>query len=454
MPGWCIFRAFPVLDGFPPRKFRKSDSLDPPRIHADGMQRMVVIWANKSEWKKPGPIVAMGLLNAWSCAEAGYETHFYVGAGEESETLRDLAEFYGVPAHENLHLHRTGRGAWWKEWFGRKIYFDSLNHAHRLAKEGQRVLFVTRELGLVPMLARMRRKLPEQIIALHETHDFHADLAHAEKVDLTRRRKSWCEKGFLPHLNGLVCITGGQAALYREAFPKLPVTTLPLGTLELEPAPVEERRARRTVGYVGHLHASKGVHGILKMVQALADAGVKLSLFGGYPDQIESLRGRLREIDARSEDMVSFHPFRPPVKLHRDLGRELSLMLVPLKDTHYNRFLTCPVKALDALSHGIPTVASDLPTTRELLGESAAYIEPGKIKPAVKAVVEILDDPARYAAMAGAAEARAAELAWKKRATRLIEFAEGVTRKRKKGEPPNALFSWLTALGSPGPSGK
>ena len=46
---WCIFRAFPVLDGLRGAVFRKSDSLDRLRIHADGMLRMVVIWANKSK---------------------------------------------------------------------------------------------------------------------------------------------------------------------------------------------------------------------------------------------------------------------------------------------------------------------------------------------------------------------------------------------------------------------
>ncbi|MEM9480607.1 MAG: glycosyltransferase family 4 protein [Verrucomicrobiota bacterium] len=386
---------------------------------------MLIIWANKSEWKKPGPIVAMGVTNAWACAEAGHETHFFVGAGDEagSDTERELEEFYGVPPRENLTVHRVRSGGKWAEILGRKLYREALALADRMVNEGKQVLFVTRELGLVPLLGRLRKKSRGKLIAFHETHDFHTRLDHLESVDWTRRRKSWTERRFLPGMDGLICITEEQAALYRGAFPGLPVRMLPLGTTEFERESIEVRRARRTVGYVGHLHSSKGVHGILKMVPHFADAGVKLALYGGYPEQIDSLKRRLLEIDSRTDEMVKLQPFMPPAELHRALGQDLSLMLVPLKDNHYNRFLTCPVKALDALSHGIPSVASDLPSTKGVLGESAIYAEPGKVKATAKAAIAVLDDPGRYETMAKEAERLAAELAWPKRADRIVEFA-------------------------------
>ncbi|MEM0895454.1 MAG: glycosyltransferase [Verrucomicrobiota bacterium] len=396
---------------------------------------MTIIWANKSAWKKPGPIVAMGVMNAWACAEAGFETHFFVGAGEDADTdtARDLEEFYGVSPHEKLNVHRVRSGGKWSEFFGRTLYREALALAGRLVQDGRPVLFVTRELGLVPLLGRLRRRSGGKVVALHETHDFHARLDHLESIDWTRRRKSWTERKFLPGIDGLICITDEQAALYRRSFPELPVLTLPLGTTEFRRVPVEERRVRRTVGYVGHLHASKGVHGILKMVPHFAEAGLKLALYGGYPDQIDTLRQRLREIDARADELVTLHPFMPPSELHRALAADLSLMLIPLKDNHYNRFLTCPVKALDALSHGLPSVASDLPSTRSVLGESAEYVEPGKIKATARAAVAILDDSKRYSPMAGEAERRAEKLAWKKRATEIVNFARSIPSRHQPG---------------------
>jgi hypothetical protein len=54
------------------------------------------------------------------------------------------------------------------------------------------------------------------------------------------------------------------------------------------------------------------------------------------------------------------------------LATEASAGLIPLEDDYYNRNLTCPAKGLDYLAHGLPTIASDLPSTRSLFGSSGA----------------------------------------------------------------------------------
>ena len=104
---------------------------------------------------------------------------------------------------------------------------------------------------------------------------------------------------------------------------------------------------------------------------------------------------------------VEFSPFLPPAKLHEAVGRGAGVMVVPLQDNFYNRNLTCPVKALDALSHGLPSVSSDLPSARAVLGDSAVYIPPGDAKALGVAILGLFDDPERYATLATIAAQRA-----------------------------------------------
>ncbi len=70
---------------------------------------MIFLWANKRDWRHPGPIVNVGLRNAYHLAEAGFETHLCLGAGPDSETNEDLKTFYRLAPIPSLHIHRITR---------------------------------------------------------------------------------------------------------------------------------------------------------------------------------------------------------------------------------------------------------------------------------------------------------------------------------------------------------
>lgn len=70
---------------------------------------MVFVLINKRNWKQPGPIVNVGVHNAYSLAVLGYETHFCVGAGEPSDTMSDLKTFYGLNPWPTFTIHRVER---------------------------------------------------------------------------------------------------------------------------------------------------------------------------------------------------------------------------------------------------------------------------------------------------------------------------------------------------------
>jgi glycosyltransferase involved in cell wall biosynthesis len=119
---------------------------------------------------------------------------------------------------------------------------------------------------------------------------------------------------------------------------------------------------------------------------------------------------------------VEFVPFQPPQALHRALAEKASLGVVMLQDTYYNRYLTCPVKALDYLSHGIPAIGSDLPSVREVLGYAGTYVDADDVDGFIQSVERLLDEPEHYKKMTSLCLQRADEISWEKRARSIVDF--------------------------------
>ncbi len=95
-----------------------------------------------------------------------------------------------------------------------------------------------------------------------------------------------------------------------------------------------------------------------------------------------------------------------------------------MQDGFYNRYLTCPVKVLDYLSHALPIIGSDLPSVRETAGNAAVYIAPDDSDALVRAVTNLLDDSDAYQRATGLSRARARELSWPNRAAAIVRFAQ------------------------------
>jgi glycosyltransferase involved in cell wall biosynthesis len=186
-------------------------------------------------------------------------------------------------------------------------------------------------------------------------------------------------------------------------------------------ASAEEKRNRRTLMYVGHIHAEKGVDFLLSAARLLAKKNVRILFCGGEPRQVPEYESRAAAMGIAEH--VAFIPFKAPVEMHRVMAREASLGVVMLKDTFYNRYLTCPVKALDYLSHGIPAVGSDIPSVHEVLGDAGTYVPPERLEDFVGAVLGLLDDSGRYETMVTQSILRSREISWPLRARILADFA-------------------------------
>lgn len=381
----------------------------------------IFVYVCKRDWRHPGPIVNFVTHNAHSVAEFGFETHLVVGAGPESDTDSDLADFYGLPPCETLQIHRVARGRLIGQTTSSLPIFRRAWTLVRALSRRDRVAVITREAAFLPYLAWLRRR--GNISGYYEAHDLYADLSWRPKAPrIQDRRQQWLERLALPRLDGLVCITEAQRRLYAGIFPRLANIALPLGVRPLAPpGDPEARRALRTVVYIGHLSPKKGLNLILEIAPRLVANGVRLALWGGDEAGVTAVRARLRAAGV-GDEWVKIAAFQSPGVLHAALAAEASVGLVALSDTYYNRYLTCPAKALDYLCHGLPVVASDLPSTREVLGPAGHYAPAGDGRAVLGEIMRLLDDPAAYALAVTASRERAVELSWRRRAERLAAF--------------------------------
>jgi glycosyltransferase involved in cell wall biosynthesis len=378
---------------------------------------MICVWVHKRSWRDPGPVVNVGVRNAHSFAMLGYETHLVVGHGEPSDTDEDLRDFYGITPRPELHIHRVAR----RRLLGSNSSVPIFWHASRLIRQLARrdtVLAFAREPSFLPYLAWLGRN--PRIHTFFEAHNFFADLSwRNDPVNAQDRRQGWLERRCVPHLSGVAAIVAPQADLYAKRFPQTPAHAFPLGTEPMGLGDPEARRRERRAVYVGHMHSAKGVKTLLEAVTP-EEGALRAAFWGGGEAQMEKHRARMQ---AKGIDRVEFIAFRPPEQLQHDLATRASVGVVALHDTYYNANLTCPVKALDYLSHGLPIIASDLPSNRSVLGDAALYVPPADTAALRHSLLSLLDDPAEYLRRSKLSWQRALELAWPERAQRLVDWA-------------------------------
>jgi glycosyltransferase involved in cell wall biosynthesis len=374
-----------------------------------------VVWINKSNWKKPGPIVYMGLLNALAFAQHEIETDYFVGYGEESDTEQDLTQYYGLDSSHFLNIVRVKQSSS----KGRDVYREAILKISQYLDNGDKVVVLTRELGALSKLLQIKKKNSD-LQVVYEAHDYYLSRAHLPKQGFSALRRQWAEHFLIRKADALICLTEYQRALYQQQLIQLPVLAVSLGCLNFPRQDAEARRVKRNIAYIGHLHEYKGSHLIFDIAKLLKSKNTRLFCYGGHLAQIESLQ--LKAQQQGLNDVLIFEPFVSPADLHQILENDISIGLVPLQDTFYSRYLTCPVKALDFLSHGLPIVASDLPSTREVLQDVGYYCFSSDAVQFAQTVEALLDNSLSYQTASENSYQRNTQLQWYKRAEKILQL--------------------------------
>jgi glycosyltransferase involved in cell wall biosynthesis len=346
----------------------------------------------------------------------------------QGDPLSEALPYYGLSPHENLRIHpipmlRMEKGRFIRlSWDGIFHWFCSAK-VRRLVEEKAYDALYTRHLRPASLFMKFKGSLRPPI--LFEAHEI---------FFLTTDRKDKAEKikgqefRVYPRLDGILSITRGLAEKMKDLFAlQAPMAVVPDG-VNLNFFGGSSRRARnKKVVYVGQLYPWKGTG---TLVEAMPDVpGGELHVVGGSEDRIQGLREKAARLGVAGR--IFFHGQVSPqeVKAHLEGA---AVAVLPLGQDLISASFTSPLKLFEYMAARVSIVASDLPSTREVLthGVNAILVPPGDPRALAEGIRELLEDRPLADKIAQKAFEDVQEYTWEKRAQKIIRFLRSLPKGR------------------------
>jgi glycosyltransferase involved in cell wall biosynthesis len=185
------------------------------------------------------------------------------------------------------------------------------------------------------------------------------------------------------------------------------------------------------VGYMGRfetLGMEKGLGDLVEAIIALARdrlaRAIRLGLVGGPGAAVESLRTRFREAGL-PDDTVLYAGQIPAADVPGHL-RAFDVCAMPFPWTEHFAYYASPLKLFEYMASGSPFVATDLPSTAEIVrdGENGLLTPPSDPVALAGALRRLRDDPALARRLADQAARDALTYTWDARARRILEVIQ------------------------------
>ena len=240
-----------------------------------------------------------------------------------------------------------------------------------------------------------------------------------------------------PMLRLVVVLTSFIRQRFLEiGFPSDKVIVLPDGVdLDLfEGLPSKEDCRRRLglpldrpiIGYIGRFRTLGMEKGIPELVEAVGHlASVKggeplLLCVGGPMDAVSVYMDLARRIGV-PEDRLQFVDRVPNSEVPYWI-RSCDIATIPWTWTEFSAYFTSPLKLFEYMAAGVPILATDLPSIREVLrhGENAWLVPPGDPKALAEGIRHLLENPNLAEGLARQAREDVRQYTWKRRAAAII----------------------------------
>ena len=367
---------------------------------------------------------------AAALAERGARVRLVVRQSDPRPTAEILA-LYGVSPSDRLEITRLA--------VGHRPGVVGLSRLGFLLKAGLRswsalrhgdVLY-TRDLQLAELLLLLPLRRGKLV---YEAHAVEAVL-YAERGQIygtgevprasKARRLDRRERRVWRRADAFVATTRGIAGAFESRHgPRERVHVIPNGCdVDSDTAPPLPRDDPPRIVYAGQLYPWKGVDVLIEAMQRVKAA--RLVVLGGLEGERDLARVRRLVQSSGLEDRVELRGHRPHAEVAGELLRA-RVVVVPFLESAMTIAHTSPIKAFEAMAAGRPIVASDLPSTREILRHEhdSLLVPPGRADALAEAIGRLLDDALLAERLASAAFAGARQHSWHARAGRLIEAME------------------------------
>jgi glycosyltransferase involved in cell wall biosynthesis len=187
---------------------------------------------------------------------------------------------------------------------------------------------------------------------------------------------------------------------------------------------------RPIVGYIGRFRTLEMEKGIPELIEAVAhlpsaNGGEPLLVcVGGPKEAVSSYLSLARRLNL-AKQRLRFIDQVPNTEVPYWI-RAFDIAVAPFPETNHYAYFMSPLKVFEYMAAGVPVVASDLPSIREVLTdrENALLVSPGDPKLLSHGIAEMLKDPALGQTLAQRALQDIREYTWEERASKILRHVK------------------------------
>lgn len=231
-------------------------------------------------------------------------------------------------------------------------------------------------------------------------------------------------KWLLKNTVGIIANSDGTAEAFRSAgFSNILVAPNAVDLLQFEGTIVQSKNelglpTGRIAMYVGHLYEWKGVGVVVEAARRSKIKNFNFVFVGGTDADLAHLHSETRNIK-------NFHLMgRRPHHEVPALMKSADVLLLPnIPSTKESTVYTSPIKMFEYMASGVPIVASDLPSIKEILNDKNSFlVKSGNSEALLRGIEQALLDGAKERSIQAKEDVQ--QYTWDKRAQKILMFVK------------------------------
>ncbi|MEZ4887183.1 MAG: glycosyltransferase family 4 protein [Chitinophagales bacterium] len=190
-------------------------------------------------------------------------------------------------------------------------------------------------------------------------------------------------------------------------------------------------RGYKIVAYTGTFGDWKGVDTLVKSYKFLKSSNVKFLLVGGIGEDRKVIEELIQKEGLKNEILIE--GFLPQKELIGVLNN-VTIATIPNNEMGEGKKYTSPLKTYEYMAMGLPIIASNLYSMRQLLknGENCLFFEPENEKDLAKKIDQLLEDETLRQQLINNNYSQAQLYSWEKRAENILGFIESSSKLKAK----------------------
>ncbi len=236
-------------------------------------------------------------------------------------------------------------------------------------------------------------------------------------------------KRILCKSNGIISITQGLKNFYLKSYKINPdkVLVAPDG-VDIKKSKVKSQKSeireilnlpqnKEIILYTGHLYSWKGIDTLIKSAKFL-NKNTLVYLVGGTKKDII----KTKKQTANNQNIVVVGD-RPHFEIP-DWQKSADVLILPnTAKEDISKYYTSPMKLFEYMASGVPVIASDLPSIREILNKNnSVLVGPDDPEKLAKGIKKVLQDPYFADGISKQAYEDVQNYTWQKRVNYILKF--------------------------------